>query len=47
MKSLSTSIFHGVKLINRKNRFLFSEEQKKGNGVFGFIKSAWQQTFPN
>ncbi len=33
-----------AKLI-KKNSFLFTQEKKK-TSAFGFLKSAWKQTFP-
>ena len=44
---LTTSVLRGIKAISKKNQFLFSEEKKSDNKFFGFIKSAWQQTFPD
>lgn len=44
---ITTSVLRGIKAISKKNHFKFAEENKPDNKFFGFIKSAWQQTFPD
>jgi hypothetical protein len=45
---ITTSLLRGFRALNKRNNFFFAQEEKKdGNKLVGYIKSAWQQTFPD